>query len=83
MNEWTKITIRFPGQVIADGEQGDAGNVKATTAEKAIEKAQRTKAQLATEYGVPTTSIVWCGDDRYIVIKDGKEIKISCAYEQQ
>lgn len=83
MNKWTKTTIRFHGQVIADGEQGKAGNVKANAAERAIEKAQRTKAQLAAEYGVLTSSIVWCGDSRYIIVKDGKEIKISCAYEQQ
>lgn len=77
MYKWTKITIRFPNQVIADSKQGKSA------AERAIEKAQRTKAQLAAEYGVPTSSIVWCGDSRYIIVKDGKEIKISCAYDQR
>lgn len=83
MNRRNKITIRFPNQVIADDEQGDRANVKKSAAEKANEKAQRTKAQLAAEYGVSTTSIVLCGDNRYIVGKDGKETKISCAYDQQ
>jgi len=83
MNRRNKITIRFPNQVIADDEQGDRANVKKSAAEKAIEKARRTKAQLAAEYGVPTSSIVWCGDSRYIVVKDGKEIKIGWANDQR
>ena len=45
-------------------------------AEFVIEKAQRDKKELAEQYGVSTTSIVWTGDNRYIVVKDGKEIKI-------
>ena len=83
MNRRNKITIRFPNQILANGEQGEVANVKGTAAEKAIEKAQRTKAQLAAEYSVPTTSIVWCGDNRYIVVKDGKEIKIGWANDQR
>ena len=42
----------------------------------ALEKAITDKAGLAKEYGVPTSSIVWIGDNRYIIVKDGKEIKI-------
>ena len=41
-----------------------------------LEKAIKDKAELAAQYGVPTSSIVWIGDNRYIVVKDGKEIKI-------
>lgn len=42
----------------------------------ALEKAIKDKAELAEEYGVPTSAIVWIGDNHYIVVKDGKEIKI-------
>lgn len=41
-----------------------------------LEKAIRDKAELAAQYDVPASSIVWIGDNRYIVVKDGKEIKI-------
>ena len=43
---------------------------------KAIEKALRDKIELAKEYEVPISSIVWIGDNHYIIIKDGTEIKI-------
>lgn len=42
----------------------------------ALEKAIKDKQELAEEYGVPVSSIVWIGDNHYIVVKDGKEIKI-------
>lgn len=42
----------------------------------ALEKAIQDKVELAKEYGVSTSAIVWIGDNRYIVVKDGKEIKI-------
>ena len=45
-------------------------------AEFVIEKAKRDKAELAKEYDVPTSAVVWIGDNKYIVIKDGKEIRI-------
>lgn len=41
-----------------------------------IEKATRDREELAKEYGVPTSSVVWIGDNKYIVIKDGREIRI-------
>lgn len=44
--------------------------------EKAIEKAQRDRAELAEEYNVPESAIVWIGDNKYIIVKDGKEIRI-------
>ena len=40
-----------------------------------IEKAKRDKEELAKSYGVPISAIVWIGDNKYIVIKDGKEIR--------
>lgn len=44
--------------------------------EKAIEKAQRDCAKLAEEYNVPEPAVVWIGDNKYIIVKDGKEIRI-------
>lgn len=44
--------------------------------DKVIEKAKKDKEELAKLYGVPVSSIVWKGDNKYIVIKDGKEILI-------
>lgn len=41
-----------------------------------IDKAQKDQVDLAREYSVSPSSIVWIGDNKYIVIKDGCEIKI-------
>lgn len=41
-----------------------------------IEKAKQDKIHLAREYEVPITSIIWIGDNHYIIVQDGKEIKI-------
>lgn len=41
-----------------------------------IEKAEKDKLELAKEYNVPVSAIVWIGDNHYIVVKDGKEIRI-------
>lgn len=43
---------------------------------KAIEKAIKDKKELAEQYNVSTSNIVWMGNNKYIVIKDGKEIYI-------
>lgn len=43
---------------------------------KAIEKAMKDKNELAKEYNVSTSSIVWIGNNHYIIVKDGKEIRI-------
>lgn len=43
---------------------------------KAILKAQKDREELAAEYGVPVSAIVWMGDNKYIVIKDGEEIRV-------
>lgn len=37
---------------------------------------QKDRIELAKQYNVSTSSVVWCGDNKYIVVKDGKEIKI-------
>lgn len=42
----------------------------------AIEKAAKDKIALSKEYGVPTSSVVWMGDNHYIVVKDGVEIRV-------
>lgn len=42
----------------------------------AIEKAQKDRVELAEEYGVSEGAVVWLGDNKYIVVKDGKEIRI-------
>ena len=41
-----------------------------------LEKAITDKKDLARQYNVSPSSIVWIGDNHYIVVKDGKEIRI-------
>ena len=41
-----------------------------------IKKVQRDKEELAQSYEVPISAVVWIGDNKYIVIKDGEEIRI-------
>lgn len=41
-----------------------------------IDKAQKDKTELAAQYDVSVSAIVWLGDNKYIVIKDGNEIRI-------
>ena len=43
---------------------------------KAIEKAIRDKEMLAKEYSVSQSAIVWIGNNHYIIVKDGKEIRV-------
>ncbi len=43
---------------------------------KSIEKAQKDKEHIAAAYDVPTSAVIWLGNNKYIVIKDGKEIRI-------
>lgn len=40
---------------------------------KAIETAKKAKEELVKLYGVPVSSIVWKGDNKYILVKNGKE----------
>ena len=42
----------------------------------ALEKAIADKRELSKQYNVPISAIVWIGDNHYIVVKDGREIKI-------
>lgn len=44
--------------------------------DKLILKAQHDKKELAIIYSVPISSIVWVGDNRYIVIKNNSQIKV-------
>lgn len=46
---------------------------RATMNNKVIENAQKAKEELAKLYGVPVSSIVWKGDNKYILVKNGKE----------
>lgn len=47
-----------------------------TKAEKAIERAIEAKKKLCKIWDVDMSHVIWCGYEKYIVIKDGKEIKI-------
>lgn len=42
----------------------------------AIEKAMKDRQELAKSYNVTPSAVVWIGDNHYIVVKDGKEIRI-------
>lgn len=42
----------------------------------AIEKAKKDKKVLAKTYDVPASAVIWIGDNHYIIVKDGKEIRI-------
>lgn len=41
---------------------------------KKIDKAQKSKEKIANEYGVSSSSVVWKGGNKFVVVKDGKEI---------
>ena len=41
-----------------------------------INKAQKDRSELAKQYNVSLSCVVWIGDNKYIVVKDGKEIRI-------
>lgn len=36
----------------------------------------KAKRELAKAYNVPISAIVWIGDNKYIIVKDGKEIRV-------
>ena len=40
-----------------------------------IDKAVKDKAELAEQYNVPVSAVVWIGDNKYIIVKDGEEIR--------
>lgn len=43
---------------------------------KTIDKAAKDKEELARSYGVSVSSVIWLGNNKYIVVKNGKEIRI-------
>lgn len=43
---------------------------------RSIEMAAKIKEKLSAEYGVSTTAIVWVGNGKFVVCKDGEEHKI-------
>lgn len=45
-------------------------------AEKAIHKAMKDKRNLAALHGVPVSSIVWLGKNRFVVMKDHEELRV-------
>lgn len=45
-------------------------------AEKAIHKAMKDKRNLAALHDVPVSSVVWLGENRYIVVKDREELRM-------
>lgn len=44
-----------------------------TKSEKAIEKASKKARELEKKYNAP---VVWMGGNKFIVVKDGKEIEV-------
>lgn len=47
-----------------------------TTSEKIIERANKGCQYFAKLYKVESSKVVWCGNDKYIICKDNKEIRI-------
>lgn len=39
-----------------------------------LKKIEKDKKELSASYEVPISAVVWIGDNRYIVVKDGKQI---------
>ena len=46
------------------------------TTEQMIEYAQKRKLAISKKYDVPVSSIVWMGDNSFILVKDGEQIRI-------
>ena len=44
-----------------------------TKSEKSIEKASKQARELEKKYNAP---VVWMGGNKFIIVKDGKEIKV-------
>jgi len=49
---------------------------KETWAEKQIDRARTDCIEIAKVYGVAESAVVWCGGNKYAVVKDGKTIWI-------
>ena len=43
---------------------------------KPIDEAKEKKEELAMQYGVPVSSIVWMGNDKFIIITKDKNIEV-------
>ena len=46
-------------------------------AKKAIEKANKIKSKLAKKYLVNESDVIWKGEDKYIVMRDGMQIEVT------
>ena len=46
-----------------------------TKFERAIEKARKTIKEIAKEHNVDETKVVWMGNNKFIIVKDGQEIR--------
>ena len=44
--------------------------------DKLLAKVSKDKKELALSYNVPVSAIVWTGNNKYIVVKSGTEIRI-------
>ena len=44
--------------------------------DKLYERVNKWRKELAETYGVSENAVVWIGNNRFIVVKDGKEIRI-------
>lgn len=44
--------------------------------DKLLDKIRKDKKELAKSYNVATSAIVYIGNNKYIVVKDGQEIRI-------
>ena len=44
---------------------------------RAIERAHKKSIELANTYNVSSSCIVWMGGNKFIIVKDGKEIVVS------
>ncbi|MGN1456945.1 MAG: hypothetical protein ACI4XP_03200 [Acutalibacteraceae bacterium] len=44
--------------------------------DKLLKKVEKDKKELAREYNVEYSSVVYIGNNKYIVVVDGKEIRI-------
>ena len=41
-----------------------------------IEKARKDIKEIAKQYNISPSAVVWIGDNHYIIVKDGREIRI-------
>lgn len=51
--------------------------IASSKAEKAINKARTLKKEIAKEYRVSDSSVIWKGDNKFIVVMDGEEVEVT------